>query len=140
MVFSARQLSLMRTNLLSSGTQMRLVWRFGEIVRFTTLVTWRPMPPFFLANPERWILPPERTRVPRMLQIRAMIKIRWLRDAENGREDQPVKTNSDNFRLKSLQAVFAKLIHPAFDVAENGVLFRVIHQQMVSVRVIVIGL
>ena len=38
-VFSARQLSLSLTNLLSSGTQMRLVWRFGEMVRFTTLVT-----------------------------------------------------------------------------------------------------
>lgn len=39
MVFNARQLSLMRMNLFSSGTQMRLVWRFGETVRFTTLVT-----------------------------------------------------------------------------------------------------
>ena len=52
-VFSARQLSFTLTNLSSSGTQMRLFWRFGEKLRFTTLVTWRPIPPFFLAKPER---------------------------------------------------------------------------------------
>jgi hypothetical protein len=57
-VLNARAVALTVTNLLSSGTQTRLVLRLGECQRGVTAVTCMPMPPFFLARPRRWILDP----------------------------------------------------------------------------------
>jgi len=62
-----------------------------------------------------------------------------LRDAENGDLRGHVKTNPHKFRLKFLQSVFAEQIQPALDIAEDGLLLLVIHQQMVGLGVIVVG-
>ena len=62
-----------------------------------------------------------------------------MRDAENGRENQAVKTNPHYFRLKFLEPVSTELVDPLLDVLENGLLFLVIHQQMVGLRVVMVG-
>src|SRR4030095_15952745 len=58
----------MRTNFLSSGTQIRWRRKFGAKMRGTFFVMCRPTPPFFFARPRRWMTLPRMAFDPVMLQ------------------------------------------------------------------------